>query len=117
MTVILNDSMHGIVQTSSYDYACTKCNRQLTDLFRVQENIASHEHQRRVLYDAFAQDPLAHVPEPHRLFVVVDQGGNARCVLCDRCVDDSHMMSGRHQKRIQDPRSYLYGPHVHQLDP
>ena len=78
MTVILNDSMHGIVQTSSYDYACTKCNRQLTDLFCVQENIASHEHQRRVMFDAFAQDPLAHVPEPHRLFVVVDQGGECK---------------------------------------
>ena len=64
----------------------------------------------------YEQDPLAHVPSPHRQFAVVSQG-QAFCVLCQKVCDDKHVISKQHKTRLSDPRSYLYAEDLHLLSP
>lgn len=108
-------AQHGIEETRSAEYFCTKCEKQLPDLCRVQEHLGSRRHKSRIWVAEYLQDPLAHVPYPHRRFAEVVQG-QPFCMLCRRVCDENHWNSSRHTNRLSSPGSFLYGEQLQLLN-
>ncbi|CAE7820788.1 unnamed protein product [Symbiodinium sp. CCMP2592] len=84
------------MELNGWTATCRLCHKTPT-LDQCRAHINSATHQTRVHYAA--ADPLAHIPDDQLEFAVVENNV-AICRLCGKQMQESHLYSGIHQKRV-----------------
>lgn len=106
---------HRIDREDTGSFYCNLCKKSPSHS-QLQEHLRSNIHRRKMLNKQFEEDPLAFVPYPHSLCVVIKEGW-PMCTLCNKRMDDGHINGETHNWWLNDMLSKMKFPAVETQPP
>ena len=90
-----------IVKVSDDQFSCALCEQTLWGEKAIETHLKSRRHQRYLRNEEWWEDPLSHVPDPHRAFTRRNEEGWPECTLCRRRMTEQHWKSDRHVRWVR----------------
>jgi hypothetical protein len=85
-----------IVKTSDHQFSCALCQQAMRGESELEKHLQSKRHQRNLRNEKWWEDPLSHVPDPHRAFTRRNEEGWPVCTLCHKRMEEKHWTSAKH---------------------